>query len=109
MTVCSCVAVGDSGSVGGTVAAMAGVGSGVCASLGGVGVAGTSVGVGWEVAGTMAAVEGGDDSPPQAAMTASTARMPSRNDAALNTRSGWQANRRQVNGNHCAALSVALS
>ena len=89
---------------------MAGVGSGVCAILVGVGVAGISVGVGWEVAGRMVAVEAaGDDSPPQAAITASAARMPSRNDAALNTRSGWLANRHQVNGNHCAALSVALS
>ena len=88
---------------------MVGVGSGVCAILVGVGVAGISVGVGWEVAGTMVAVEAGDDSLPQAAITASAARMPSRNDAALNTRSGWLANRHQVNGNHCAALSVALS
>ena len=88
---------------------MVGVGSGVCASLVGVGVAGISVGEGWEVAGTMVVVKAGDDSPPQAAMTASAARMPSKNDAALNTRSGWLANRHQVKSNHCAALSVALS
>ena len=107
--VCSCVAVGDSEGVGGTVAAMVGVGAGVCASLVGVGVAGISLGVGWGVAGTMVAVEAGDDSPPQAARTASTARTASRGDVALNTRPGWSANRRQVNSNHCAALSVALS
>lgn len=88
---------------------MVGAGSGVCGGSAGVGVAGISVGVGREVAGTIVAVEAGDDSPPQADMTASAARMPSRNDAALNTRSGWFANRHQVNGNHCAALPVALS
>ena len=76
MTVGSNTTVGDSDSVGGTVAVGSGVGARVCGGL---------VGVGWKVAGTMVAVEAGDDSPPQAAMTASVARMPSRNDAALNT------------------------
>ncbi len=106
---CSCETFGDSEGVGGTAASMVDVGAGGCGVLVGMGVDGIAVGVGWEVAGTMVAVEAGDDSPPQAATTASAARMASRNDVALNARSDWLANRRQVNSNHCAALSVALS
>ena len=92
--VCSRETFGDSEGVGGTAASMVDVGAGDCGVLVGMGVDGIAVGVGWEVAGTMVAVEAGDDSPPQAAMTACAARTASRNDTALNTRSGWLANRR---------------
>ena len=88
---------------------MVGVGSGVCASLVGVGVAGISVGAGWEVAGTVVAVEAGDESPPQAAMTASAARMPSRKAADLSTGTYLLPTWYAAVGGHCAALSVALS
>ena len=92
------------------MAAIAGDDARVCGGLVGVGVAGTSVGVGWEAAGATVVLAGsGDSPPPQATITASAAKMPSNNDATFSTRTSLLLNHNPMANGHCAALSFALS